>query len=211
MQNKCDELVAQVRQNQHGFDNHMMAVFATHYTCTTYEELVQVQKEYCGLLKEENKYNRLLLLGNKILSGFLFAKFEEWEKKGIVYHYKIKTEVNNCRVSYFYLIEMLGVLLDNAAEAVCSSGGSEEIYLEVDKMNTKYIFKVANTCNEVSYTEMQNWFKLGKSSKGSERGIGLFGLKKRTEEYDCKLHVENEKIGSRNWIVFRMAVEEGGK
>ena len=58
-----DGLLVKVRLRQHELKNHMAALFSTHYTYKSYEKLVRAQKEYCGKLEEENRYNDLLLLG----------------------------------------------------------------------------------------------------------------------------------------------------
>ena len=83
MKDNYDELVVKVKENQHGLNNHMMAVLSSHYAYKSYDELVGAQQEYCGTIQEENKYNSLVLINNYTLGGFLYAKLQEIEEKGI--------------------------------------------------------------------------------------------------------------------------------
>lgn len=83
---------------QHEFKNHIAAIFSTHYTYKTYEKLVQAQEEYCKKILDENKYNSLLLLGDKILAGYLYGKFQEAEDDGIEIDYKVASKIEKTQV-----------------------------------------------------------------------------------------------------------------
>ena len=76
---------------------------------------------YCEQMLRENRYNNLLLLGNKVLVGYLCGKFQEVEDDGIELDYKITTGIDKMLVLVYYVIEMLGILFDNAMEALNGS------------------------------------------------------------------------------------------
>ena len=75
LQKRYDEILKVVRIKQHEFKNHLAAIFSSHYTYKTYEQLVQAQKEYSKKLIKENKYNNLLQIQDKVLAAFLYDKF----------------------------------------------------------------------------------------------------------------------------------------
>ncbi len=196
-----EELLAKVRLRQHEFKNHMAAVFSAHYTHKTYEKLVLAQEEYCNKLLDENKYNGLLFLGDKVLTGYLYGKFREIEADDIEIHYKVSAKLNKSYVPIYYVIEMLGILLDNAVEAIKTSN-EKVIYFEVCTLEDGYKFSVRNPFPYVSFNEISGWFKYEVSNKDNGRGLGLYHLKCLCEEWKCSLECRNMEIEKNNWIVF---------
>ena len=49
-------------------------------------------------------------------------------------------------------------------------------------------------------------FKLGYSTKGEGRGIGLASLKTLVKEYNGKLSVENEELEDINWLKIKVEI-----
>lgn len=210
MQENYDELVSKVRENQHGLKNQMLAVFSSHYTNKTYEQLVSAQQEYCEVIQYENKYNNIISVGDKILGGFLYGKMCDIEKKGVTVLYKIGTQIKGYSIPCYYLIEGLGILLDNAVEAVVGNSENRTINLYIDKVNGGYSFIVKNPFEEVPYEKIEEWFNLGCSTKDKDRGIGLYRLKKICQEWKCDISCKNEIIDGNNWIVFELIIKEDG-
>ena len=204
-----DDLLTTVRLRQHEFKNHMEAIFSAHYTHKTYEKLVQVQDEYCKTLLDENKYNNLLLLGDKVLVGFLHGKFKEAEGDGIKINYKVSVAVEQCRVPTYYVIEMLGILLNNAMEALKNSS-KKVIFFEVCEVGECYEFSVKNPFTYVPYDEILEWFQLEKSEKGKGRGLGLYHLKCLCEEWKCDIGCRNIEMEQKNWIEFTLKIKKDG-
>lgn len=208
MKDNYDDLVVKVKENQHGLNNHMMAVLSSHYAYKSYDELVGAQQEYCGTIQEENKYNSLVLINNYTLGGFLYAKLQEIEEKGVDIEYRILTRVGECEMPYYYIVEALGVLLDNAAEAVLSSETDRKVSLEVSKRDSHYLFTIRNVFRQVGFEEMEQWFELGKTTKGEGHGIGLHRVRSLCEKYNCEITCRNIELEKRNWIEFNLIIKE---
>lgn len=202
-----ESLLTKVRLRQHELKNHVAAIFSAHYTHKTYEKLVQAQEEYCNKLLSENKYNNLLLLGDNVLAGYLYGKFQEAEADGIEIRYKIAAKADNMQVPTYYVIEMLGILFDNAVESLKNSG-KKIIIFEVCEKDDRYEFCVKNPFPYVPYDEISEWFRLGKSGKGDERGLGLYHLKCLCEEWNCDVECRNIETEQRNWIVFTLKTDK---
>lgn len=200
-----DSLLTDVRLRQHEFKNHMAAIYSTHYTHKTYEELVRAQEEYCEKLMNENKYNNLLLLGNNVLAGYLYGKFQEAEERGTEVKYKVAAKLDKSSVPTYHIIEMLGILLDNALEALEASE-EKTISFEVCETEGAYQISVMNPFRYVPYDEILKWFQLDKSEKGSGRGLGLYYLKSLCEEWKCDIGCRNVETDQKNWIVFRLTI-----
>lgn len=202
-----ENLLTKVRLRQHELKNHIAAIFSTHYTYKTYEKLVQAQEEYCQKILDENKYNNLPLLGNNILVGYLYGKFQEAEDDGIAITYQIGAKIDEMSIPTYYVIEMLGILLDNTMEALKFSA-EKEIFFETTESKNEYIFSIRNPYHYVTYDEITEWFQLGKSEKGSGRGLGLYHLKCLCEEWHCDIECRNTEIERRNWIVFVLKIKK---
>lgn len=211
MKEKYDELLEQVRLRQHEFKNHLAAVFSAHYTYHTYEKLVNAQTEYCNKLRQENKYNNLLLIENNILAGFLYGKFQEIEEDGIELEYYIKASLKKIEMPEYRLIEVIGILLDNAVDAVTEGGNEKRIVLSVIETMDKYQFSIKNTYHYVPYEEIEKWFQLHSSTKGQNRGIGLYHVKMICNEWNSNLGCRNITVNEDNWIEFILEIDKADK
>lgn len=203
-----ENLLAKVRLRQHALRNHMEAISSFHYTYQTSEKLAQIEKDYCNQLLKENKYNDLLLIGDEVLTGYLCGKFQAAEDDGIEIDYRIASEVSQCRVPIYHVIEMLGILFDNAMEAL-NGMFRKEIFFAVSEIDDKYEFLIRNPFPYVPYDDIEEWFSYEKSGKGSERGLGLYHLKCLCEEWNCDIGCRNMEIEKENWIVFTLRVGKG--
>lgn len=211
MQKKYDELLEQVRVRQHEFKNHLAAVFSAHYTYHTYEKLVNAQAEYCNMLQQENKYNNLVLIENNILAGFLCGKFQEIEEDGIVIDYCIKASLKELRIPEYRLIEVIGILLDNAVDAVTEDTNEKIIVFSIMETVDKYQFLIRNTYHYVSYEEIEEWFQLHTSTKGQNHGIGLYHVKMICNEWNSNVGCRNITVNGENWIEFTLEIDKADK
>lgn len=206
-QKKYNDLLINVRLRQHEFRNHLTAIFSTHYTCKTYEKLVKTQEEYCKKMINENKYNSLLLLGNSLIAGYLYGKFKEAESDGIEIAYVINAKIEECNISVYYVVEMLGILLDNAVEAV-KNREDKKILFEVEQTEYEYRFSILNPYDYVSYDDISEWFMLERSEKGYGRGLGLYHLKCLCEQWNCNIACKNIEVENKNWVKFTLEIDK---
>lgn len=209
LQEKYSELLQKVRLRQHEFKNHLAAIFSSHYTYKTYDKLVEAQREYCHKLAWENRHNGLSLLGSDVLSGFLYGKFEELEESGLRVECEIHAKLERMAVPNYYIIEVLGILIDNASEAY-GDMGQGIILFSVASGEDSYYFKICNQFAYVPYAEIEQWFKLGGSTKGEGRGLGLHHVKTLCDEWEMSIRCENIEIAQENWIQFTLVVKSAG-
>lgn len=198
-----ENLLLEIRMRQHEFNNHLSAVFSQHLTCDTYEELVDKQKEYSGQIMSENRYERLLVSGNSILTGFLYGKFVEAEQKGVDVSYKIDSTNLNIKMPNHKVIELVGNLMNNALEAV-EPMDNPKMHLDIHNNDKETVIEVMNTGAKLTDEEVTKIFSLGYSGKGRNRGLGLYNVKKMSKEYNFVIICENKHIKDENWISFRI-------
>ena len=168
---------------------------------------MDAQKGYCNKLMQENKYNNLLLINNNIVAGFLYEKFKQIEDEKIYFEYQVKARLENVPIPTYHLIEILGILIDNAVEAIRDME-EREIYVNFDQDDISTCFTIRNRHNYVSYAEIEQWFELDKTSKGIGRGVGLYHVKQLCEEWDCNVVCENVAIENKNWIQFKFIMKK---
>lgn len=183
-------LIQSIREKQHDFKNHINAVAGMIYTNVTYEELADKQKKYFDeILGEMEEVSLLTLVENPLLSGFLVRKIREAERKGINVARNCIWKSNEMKIPEYKLVEMMGILLDNAVEAAEKLERNRNMKVNLGQEDEMLVFSVVNTHDgEALSAEV---FETGHSSKGKGRGLGLAKLKKLTEEAGGVIYMEN--------------------
>lgn len=183
-------LIQSIREKQHDFRNHINAVAGMIYTNDTYEELADQQKKYFDeILGEMEEVSLLTLVENPLLSGFLVRKIREAELKGIVVTWECVWKSQELKVPEYKLVEMMGILFDNAMEATEKLEKNRIMQVSLGKEGTLFVFSIVNTYDgELLSTEI---FENGHSSKGKGGGLGLAKLRRMTEEADGGICMEH--------------------
>ncbi len=198
-----EDAIATIRMKQHEFDNHINAIMCMRLTIHDPEKLLDEQNKYCNKILYENKYNKLLKLQmSPILMGYFYSKFTAVSAHDIDIEYDIQDfNIENVEVSD--LIEIIGILFDNAVEAVeCQ----ENKKIEVKLLNEHgiFIFSVANASNRKTNSEIEKYFEYGYSTKGEGHGIGLCRVNALLKKYKAYLQVENVNKYDENYLCFKV-------
>lgn len=204
-----NSLIKKIRLKNHEVNNHIMSIIAMHYTINTYDELVKAQKDYCNYINLGKEYNALLLLSNSVISGFLHEKFICIESKGIKVMCTVSVQNYDPVIPEYIMVEILGILLDNAMEAV-EDIADKIIDVAIVQNDKGYEYIVRNRFRFVHNEEIIRWFDYEESTKGEGRGLGLYHLKELCKEWNCTIKCSNEKIHEKNWIEFRIGTGRKG-
>ena len=201
-------LVQSIRRRQHEFDNHIMALCGIYKTVDTIEELIQQQSLYCEDIARDNHYNKLLSASSPVFIGFLYSKFTLAEEKGCEVDYSVNiAESDSPVIPEYYIVEILGILLDNALEAL-EEAGSRKIYVEVLGTGEDLRITVKNISSYIPQSQIANFTRHGFSTKVKGRGIGLYSLKVIVDKFGGKLAIYNEKREEENWLVFNIEITD---
>ena len=195
-------LIDDIRLKQHEFDNHINAIYSQHYICSTFDELVKAQEDYCHVVRKENQYNKLLSKGNPIIIGFLYGKFLDINKKGIEVIYHVDIADMAVGVPIYKIVEILGNLIDNAVEAVEKSENVNKIYVKAIEIDNSFSIEVRNESSSINFDKLDILFEKNYSSKGENRGLGLFNINQICDEYKLKIECRNLEVENSNWISF---------
>lgn len=180
------ELQSEVRKLQHDYKNQLATLDSMHLVASSLDELVEMQSEYRKELEKNSKYEQIMTCcNNSILAGYLYHKCVDFEKANMSVAYRINVLQAECRMSLHEIIEVLGILLDNAFEYLNGNVSFEKtINLEIWEDKDTLSLKVSNPAVFFTSRAISEIFKQGYSTKGSKRGIGLFRVKELVEVYN---------------------------
>lgn len=200
--NSFDSLLDNIRAKQHEFDNYINTIYSQHYIYNTYEKLVEAQQNYCQVVISENRFNKLLTAGNRVIIGFLYGKFIEIEKLGVDISYHISIQEMKIGIPVYKIIEIIGNLISNAVEALNQSEKYNKLYVLMVEENEIFNIEIRNENDYIKYSEIELFFTKGYSKKGENRGLGLYHVKTICEEYKLNLTCQNVELDGENWIEF---------
>lgn len=209
-QEDYSDLLTSVRLRQHGFRNHLTALLSIRYTIKSYDELIKAQDEYFNKINIENNNNKLLNIGDSIICGFLYKKFCQAEVNKISVSYEIKGVFNESEMPVYHLIEVLGIIIDNAVEAQTDIE-KKRILFKFYESDIKYYFTIMNPYPHVSYAEIESWFNKNSTTKGKEHGLGLFFVKKICKEHNAYVLCRNREYLQENWIEMTLEIKKADK
>ncbi len=201
--NSFQGLIDDIRLRQHEFKNHINAIYSQHFSYDTYEDLVNAQKNYCEILMQENRFNKLLLQGNPVIRSFLYGRFIEISRMGIEISYQVLIRELDIGIPIYKIVEILGDLLDNAVEALMENEETNKLHVDILENNNFYL-EVRNESLYVTYEMLESFFSKGYSKKGENRGLGLYNVKKICEKYKMEIAPLCIEIDGKNWLSFKI-------
>lgn len=210
--NVFEEALSSVRMRQHEFDNHINAIRCMRYVIEDKEELFREQQKYCATVIKENRFNKVLFLKvPPILSGYLYYKFNIAAEQGVQIAYEVQEIERVEKISMKDLIEVLGILFDNAVEALVNNGKQKLKVCIYDDEDGRFVVEVLNESDRIPNEEIAKFFKEGYSTKGEDRGIGLSRLRDLKKRYKAELLPANITIDNINYLWFRMVFGKNKK
>lgn len=202
-----EELTKDIRTRQHAFDNHMNAILNMHVTIDNYEELVRAQNAYAKEIStdKESKYPMLLRISDKILAGFLYSKIIS-APAYLNFDVQVLSGEMITGISEHSLIEIVGVLVDNAIEACTKERNTISIVL--DGQDDKIAFSIKNPVENLTLTQISHFFERGYTTKANREGhgLGLFQANQLVKKYEGELTVELLEDTPFEQICFRVEV-----
>ena len=201
-----NSLIEDIRFRQHDIKNHLNAIYMQHKMCSTYDELVNVQRSYCDEIAYDNRHNVLLKISDSAFAGFLYSVFIELEKAGINIESKIDCFDVETNVPIYHLIEIVGNLFTNAKEELEKMKDKRLYFALLDIENDLYI-EVMNISDVVPWDVIDKMFAKGYSTKGNKRGLGLHRIKKMSKEYGFDIICSNKKYCDMNWLSFQLILK----
>ena len=179
-----------------------------HLVATSLEELVNMQKEYEESVQEDCKFDSILInCNNSVLAGYIYHRCVSCEKEGITVDYNIHIDMAECSFALHEIIEILGILIDNACECITArESENKAIKLEFHENEDRIMLLVSNPTEYIDCSTIEKMFAPGYSTKGEDRGIGLSRVYELVNEYNAIIKVFNSEYDNQNWINFVLEI-----
>lgn len=201
-----EETIATMRIRQHEFENHINAIKCMRYTIDNHEQLAMAQEQYCNQILNDNELNKLLKINiDPILIGFIYSKIIPAKEKGIVVTYNISCRNVKRYIAIYELVELVGILFDNAVEAVINENKKIVILKLIELNETQFYIEIANSSRVYKNNEIEKFCKYGYSTKAQKRGVGLVRLKEITEKNKAELLIRNISHEDDNYLSFKIS------
>lgn len=186
-----------LRAQSHEFMNKMHVVLGLTHT-KHYEQL----ETYVSSMVSEHQYeigDVMRKIKNPVFAGFLLGKLSYAREKGIeltINEEAYLPEPEDEEIIH-ELITIVGNLIDNALDAVADCE-NKQVNVEIKYYNG-LIVKVTDTGNGIKQEELDKLFVKGYSTKGENRGYGLYLVKESVERIKGTIHIDSV-LGKRTTI-----------
>lgn len=170
-----EEYFEKMRADSHEYKNHLNAIYGV-LQVGDYDQIKDLVKGYIQNVSNEDHLIELSKINNQLIRALIYSKISYATSIGINFKYYIKSSLKDINVSDSELVIIISNLLNNAIEA---SSESDDKYVELtlSKKNNKYDIMVNNSVNNGYFINVSEMFNYGYSSKGDERGVGLYNVK----------------------------------
>lgn len=188
-----DELVMEVRSRQHEFSNKLLAISSILHSSDNIKDAQKQVSKYVDNVQLTSGQYELLNMDHKVIAGFLYTKMKRAEQLNIKLMIERTVSVSEFPCEDYDLIEVLGILIDNAIEACY---GGDTIIIRMRKVNNHHELTVSNPAEYMTNEQFMELFKLGYSTKSTfsnERGFGLFNVQQIAKQYNGKIIARNEQ------------------
>ena len=180
-----EELYKEVRSFRHDYTNLLTSLRLG----IEEEDMEQIKEVYDSVLKDsseklqDNKYDlgRLVNIRDKALKSLLAGKFLKARDKKIVFNVEVPEEIQVEGMSLLDFLTIVSILCDNAIEASVEASQSH-VSIAFLKNGAQETFIIENSIKEEGI-DISEIFSFGASSKGEERGVGLYTVMKIVESH----------------------------
>ena len=180
-----EELYKEVRSFRHDYTNLLTSLRLG----IEEEDMEQIKEVYDSVLKDssqklqDNKYDlgRLVNIRDRALKSLLAGKFIKAREKDIVFNVEVPEEIQVEGMSLLDFLTIVSILCDNAIEASLEAS-QPRVSIAFLKNGAQETFIIENSIKEEG-VDISEIFSFGVSSKGEERGVGLYTVMKIVESY----------------------------
>ena len=180
-----EELYKEVRSFRHDYTNLLTSLRLG----IEEEDMEQIKEVYDSVLKDssqklqDNKYDlgRLVNIRDKGLKSLLAGKFIRAREKDIVFNVEVPEEIQVEGMRLLDFLTIVSILCDNAIEA-SAEASQPHVSIAFLKNGAQETFIIENSIKEEGI-DISEIFSFGVSSKGEERGVGLYTVMKIVESH----------------------------
>lgn len=153
------------------------------------QDIEAIKTVYNGVLRDsanqfyDSKFDiaKLSNIKNDAIKSILSAKLLEAQNRGISISVEIEEPVSNFRIELLNFITVLSILCDNAIEATIKATSPRMTVVFIN--NDDSLVLIVENSIKSEKVDVSHIFDRGHSSKGENRGIGLYNVNSVLEKY----------------------------
>ncbi|MDG3141701.1 GHKL domain-containing protein [Streptococcus suis] len=184
--NQVEELYREVK----GFRHDYADLLTTLRLAIEDNDIEQIKDIYQSVLKDSHKQlrsskydiGRLVNIDNAALKSLLASKFLQANDNNVSVGLEVPEVIKPKGMELVDFITIVSILCDNAIEAAINADSTSKVTIAFLTVKNKQMFIIENTTREESI-DLSNVYAFGQSSKGNNRGIGLYNVMKILERY----------------------------
>ncbi|TDX52767.1 sensor histidine kinase [Orenia marismortui] len=192
-----EEKIKDLRVQRHDFKNQLQTI----YTMVQMDKF-QEAEEYIKELHIDLDFMDTKVLKDNILYSVFLPKKQEAIKRGIDLKIKMDVDLSMIIIPNNKIIKILFNLIDNAIDALDEVDiPNKKIIVELmDRDNSIYMIVYNNGATISDDLMSSNIFEPGYSTKGENRGFGLYIVKSLLEEYGGEINVKSKRDNGTSFI-----------
>lgn len=193
-------ITEEIRATQHDFKNHLNVINGLIENTKGSE----VGDYIYSLNKSIIRIEDIIYIDNPVLRAIVYSKNSEANSKNIKFLYSVTNSFSNTSVKEYELAQILGNLIDNAFEAVEDRKGEKLVSVNIYFEGELNVIEVKNSGITIKSDNIKKIFDRGFSTKqGSNRGYGLYNIKKIVERTGGKVQLSLED----NFTIFKLFIQ----
>lgn len=182
---QVEDLYREVKGFRHDYAN----LLATLRLAIEDNDIEQIKDIYQSVLKDSNKrlraskydIGRLVNIDNSALKSLLASKFLQANDNNVSVSLEVPDVIKPEGMELVDFITIVSILCDNAIDAAIDAA-NPKVTIAFLMVNNKQMFIIENTTKEET-VDLSNVYSFGHSSKGNNRGVGLYNVMKILERY----------------------------
>lgn len=199
-----NELIQQVRNKQHDFDNQLTAIKMLPITYKDYPSLSDALNNYSYQITQSIQESALLKLNLKLVAGFIFSQMQKASSQDKKLNVTIRKSILRSVVPEYEIVKVIGILTDNCIEAIESTDMASLI---LDCEDNRIIIQTTNIGPVLTENLRNSLFQRGYTTKEpslhqSKHGIGLHNLLEICKRYDGEIDLYNGTFEGNTTINF---------
>ncbi|SDO17713.1 DcuS/MalK family sensor histidine kinase [Alkalicoccus daliensis] len=191
-----------LRAQTHEFMNRLHVILGM-VQMEAYDELIEFIRKIIDLKKQDADIVTKRVK-DPVLAGFFMGKMSYARERNVTFIISPETKISrelDVGISK-ELITIIGNLVDNAIESLANTL-EKEISLEIIEKEDKLQITVADNGPGISRENVKQIFEKGFSTKGTNRGFGLYLMKQSMEKLNGTFEVDSNEEGT----IFKVEVE----
>ncbi len=189
-----------LRAQSHEFSNRLHVIMGM-LQMENYEEVKQYIREIVSFSVQEN-INIATQIKDAALAGFLIGKLSLAREKNIeltIHINEIVPEPHDNQLTH-EIITVIGNLIDNSIDALANQN-SKIIKVKLNYTQQKLKIDITDSGEGLSSHMQQKIFEKGYSTKGDNRGYGLYLINESVKKLNGSINVDNDSDGYTKFIV----------